>query len=58
MTYDKTAQVWVVKQQGSKKASKKCFTKEEALKVAKDLAGKKSVSLSVRKMNGQFQKKR
>ena len=56
VTYDKEAQNWVVKFEGSTRASKRCATKAEALAVAKSLAGKKNGSLSVRKRNGQFQK--
>lgn len=56
--YDKDAQNWIVKVNGSKKASKRCATKAEAMKIAKELADKKKVTLSVRKMNGQFQKQK
>ena len=57
VTYDKTMQNWVVKMDGATRASKRCATKEEALKVAKELAKKKDSKLSVHKKDGKFQKK-
>lgn len=57
VTYDKEQQNWVVKMDGATRASKRCATKEEALKVAKELAKKKDSHLSVHKKDGKFQKK-
>ena len=57
VTYDKDRQNWVVKMDGATRASKRCSTKEEALKVAKELAKKKDSKLSVHKKDGKFQKK-
>ncbi len=57
VTYDKVNQNWVVKMDGATRASKRCATKEEALKVAKELAKKKDSKLSVHKKDGKFQKK-
>ena len=53
---DKEQKNWIVKIDGGERASKRCATKEEALKVAKDLAKKKDADLSVHKKNGKFQK--
>ena len=57
VTYDKEQGNWVVKMDGANRASRRCATKEEALKVAKELAEKKDASLSVHKKDGKFQKK-
>ena len=57
VTYDKARQNWVVKMDGATRASKRCATKEEALKIAKELAKKKDSKLSVHKKDGKFQKK-
>ena len=57
VTYDKEQENWVVKMDGAERASRRCATKEEALKVAKELAEKKDASLSVHKKDGKFQKK-
>ena len=56
VVYDKEEKNWIVRIDGGKRASRRCATKEEALKVAKDLAKKKDANLSVHKMNGKFQK--
>lgn len=56
IVYDKEQKNWVVKIDGGERASRRCATKEEALKVAKDLAKKKDADLSVHKKNGKFQK--
>ena len=57
VTFDKEQGNWVVKMDGGDRASRRCATKEEALKVAKELAEKKDASLSVHKKDGKFQKK-
>ena len=57
VTYDKEQGNWVVKMDGADRASRRCATKEEALKIAKELAEKKDASLSVHKKDGKFQKK-
>lgn len=54
--YSKEQKCWIVRMDGGKRASRLCATKEEALKVAKDLAKKKDANLSVHKKNGKFQK--
>ena len=56
VVYDKEQKNWIVRIDGGERASKRCATKEEALKVAKDLAKKKDADLSVHKKNGKFQK--
>ena len=56
VVYDKEQKNWIVKIDGGERASKRCATKEEAMKVAKDLAKKKDANLSVHKKNGKFQK--
>ena len=56
VVYDKENKNWIVRVDGGKRASRRCATKEEALKVAKDLAKKKDADLSVHKKNGKFQK--
>lgn len=56
VVYDKEQKNWIVRIDGGQRASKRCATKEEALKVAKDLAKKKDADLSVHKKNGKFQK--
>ena len=56
VVFDKEQKNWVVKIDGGERASRRCATKEEALKVAKDLAKKKDADLSVHKKNGKFQK--
>ena len=56
VVYDKEQKNWIVKIDGGERASRRCATKEEALKVAKDLAKKKDADLSVHKKNGKFQK--
>ena len=56
VVYDKEQKNWIVKIDGGERASRRCETKEEALKVAKDLAKKKDADLSVHKKNGKFQK--
>lgn len=56
VVYDKEQRNWIVRIDGGERASKRCATKEEAMKVAKDLAKKKDADLSVHKKNGKFQK--
>lgn len=56
VVYDKEQKNWIVRIDGGQRASRRCATKEEALKVAKDLAKKKDADLSVHKKNGKFQK--
>ena len=56
--YDKEQRNWIVKIDGGQKASRRCNTKAEAEKIAKDLAKKKDANLSVHKKNGKFQKQK
>ena len=56
IVYDKEQKNWIVRIDGGKRASRRCKTKEEALKVAKELAKKKDADLSIHKKNGKFQK--
>lgn len=49
IVYDKQAQDWVVKLEGSTRASRRCATKAQALAVAKSLASKKSGLISGQK---------
>ena len=58
IVYDKEQREWIVKIDGSKRASRRCKTKAEALEVAKELAKKKDADLSVHKKNGKFQKQK
>ncbi len=46
---------WEVKMENCEKVSAVCETKEEAIKRAKELAGKKSSTIIIRKVDGTIQ---
>lgn len=46
---------WEVKMENCEKVSAVCDTKEEAIKRAKELAGKKSSTIIIRKVDGSIQ---
>lgn len=56
VSYDSDRKVWVVKKDGSSRASRLADTKEEALKIAGELADNGGANLSVHKKDGKFQK--
>ncbi len=56
ITYDKEAREWVVKKSGASRASKRCATKAEAMKVAEKLSETSNSTLRVHKKDGKFQK--
>lgn len=58
VAYDKEKGDWVVKKTTSSRASKRCKTKAEAVKVAERLAETQELNLSVKKRDGKFQKHR
>ena len=57
IAYDKDEKEWVVKRQGSARASKRTKTKKEALEVVKKLTASQDVNFVVKKKDGKFQKK-
>ena len=48
---------WVIKKDGASRATKRVATKEEALKIAKQLSVSHDANVSVHKKDGKFQKK-
>ena len=58
LTYDSDAREWVIKRDGSERATRRVKTKEEALKVMEQLSENQGVGTHVHKKDGKFQKKR
>ena len=54
--YDKEKKDWVIAKTGVDRAIRRLKTKEEALKVAKELSENQDISLVVHKKDGKFQK--
>ena len=57
VTYDKASKEWIVRKTGAQRASKRCRTKKQAVKVAEHLATTQDLNITVKKKNGKFQKK-
>ncbi len=55
--YDKETKTWVIKKDGAKRVIRRLKTKEEAIKVAKDLSKNQDTAFIVHKKDGKFQKK-
>ena len=55
--YDKVKKDWVVKKEGSTRATKRCKTKEEAIDFAKKCTIDSELGLTFHKKDGKFQKK-
>ena len=58
LTFDKEKHEWVIKRDGSERATRRVRTKEEALKVMEQLSDNQGVGTHVHKKDGKFQKKR
>ena len=58
LVYDSEAKEWVIKRDGSERASRRIKTKEEAVKVLNELSANQDVSIAaVHKKDGKRQKK-
>ena len=55
--YDKETITWEVRKDGAKRVIRRVKTKEEALKIAKELSRSHETALVVHKRDGKFQKK-
>ena len=58
LKHDKVNKEWVIVRDNSERASRRCKTKEEALKVLKELSNNQEVGSIVHKKDGKWQKKR
>lgn len=56
VVYDAEKFDWVVKKEGSERATKRCHTKQEALTVIENLAKKSELKVTVAKKDGEVQK--
>ena len=56
VAYDRQKGDWVVRKKNAERATRRAATKEEAVKIARDLAKKNDANLSIRKKDGKFQK--
>ena len=56
LVYDKEAKEWVIKKENATRAIRRVKTKEEALKIAKQLSENQDANLVVHKKDGKFQK--
>lgn len=54
--YDRDKNSWVIKKDGTDRVVRRVTTKEEAMKIAKDLSKKYNADLVVHKKDGKFQK--
>lgn len=57
LIYDKENHNWMIKKDGAKRIIRRVKTKEEALKIAKELSKNQDTFLVVHKKDGKFQKK-
>lgn len=54
--FDRPKQSWVIMKQGQERVYRRVATKEEAMKIARELSQKYDASLTVHKKDGKFQK--
>jgi len=58
LVYDKENKEWVIQRKNAERASKRCKTKEEAMKALKELSKNQDAGTIVHKKDGKFQKKK
>ena len=54
--FDKETKTWIIKKDGAKRTIRRVRTKEEALKIAKELSKSQDKAVVVHKKDGKFQK--
>ncbi|MCL2798085.1 MAG: DUF2188 domain-containing protein [Firmicutes bacterium] len=56
VVYDQEKEDWVVRKRGNQRATRRCSTKQEAVKVSRELATNQNAGLAIHKKDGKFQK--
>jgi len=58
LVYDKENKDWVIQRANAERATKRCKTKEEAMKALKELSKNQDVGTVIHKKDGKKQKKK